>query len=379
MEKCRKCHVELPDGAAFCPKCGAKQDVTHKPKSRGNGQGSVYQLPNKSWIAIITAGMEIDAAGKVHRRTRSKSGFKTKKEAVAYLPQLLSAPAKQKDITLRALYEKWVPTHRAGKSTMGNYQAAFNYFRPLWHQKLADIDVDDLQECIDECTKGKRTRQNMKAVCGLLYKYAVPRELATLNLGQYLLVGDGEKGAKAALPVEAVDCLRASIGIVPYADYIVAQCYLGFRPAELLALEVKDYNPIERAFTGGAKTEAGRNRVVPVAKKIQPIIDRLLKNKESGFVFCAPDGGAMPLKAYRKAFYCALDMAGIDNPIYEQDGVKRHTYTPHSCRHTFATLMKKVKAPDKDKLSLIGHASTEMLRHYQAVNISDLRQIVDSL
>ena len=53
--------------------------------------------------------------------------------------------------------------------------------------------------------------------------------------------------------------------------------------------------------------------------------------------------------------------------------------TPHSCRHTFATLMKSVKAPDKDKLELIGHTSTEMLRHYQDVDIEALRRITDAL
>ena len=52
---------------------------------------------------------------------------------------------------------------------------------------------------------------------------------------------------------------------------------------------------------------------------------------------------------------------------------------PYQARHTFATLMKGVHAPDKDKLELIGHTSTEMLRHYQDVNIEDLRRITDAL
>lgn len=34
--------------------------------------------------------------------------------------------------------------------------------------------------------------------------------------------------------------------------------------------------------------------------------------------------------------------------------------------------MKNVTASDKDKLALIGHTSTEMLRHYQDVNLEDL-------
>lgn len=34
---------------------------------------------------------------------------------------------------------------------------------------------------------------------------------------------------------------------------------------------------------------------------------------------------------------------------------------------------------DKDKLALIGHTSTEMLRHYQDVSLEDLRRITDAI
>lgn len=48
---------------------------------------------------------------------------------------------------------------------------------------------------------------------------------------------------------------------------------------------------------------------------------------------------------------------------------------PYSYLHTFATLMKRLTGADKDKQELIGHASLEMLRYYQDVNIDDLRKI----
>ena len=49
---CRKCRTALPDGSKYCLSCGAKQDITRRPRSRGNGTGSVYQLPSKTWIAV---------------------------------------------------------------------------------------------------------------------------------------------------------------------------------------------------------------------------------------------------------------------------------------------------------------------------------------
>lgn len=157
------------------------------------------------------------------------------------------------------------------------------------------------------------------------------------------------------------------------------QCYLGFRPSELLALDAKDYDRKERAFTGGAKTDAGRDRVVTVSPKIQPIIDRLVRDKIAGPVFCGPDGAALSIKQYRAMFYEVLDACGIENPLDGPKGAQRHRYTPHSCRHTYATLMKRVPGADKDKLELMGHTSNEMLRHYQDVSLDDLRRVTDAM
>lgn len=130
---------------------------------------------------------------------------------------------------------------------------------------------------------------------------------------------------------------------------------------------------------GGAKTDAGRDRIVTVSPKIQPIVDRLVKDKISGPVFCGKDGAQMSIASYQSAFYAVLDACGIDNPVLEVNGMERRKYTPNSCRHTFATLLKRVTGADKDKLELIGHTSPEMLRHYQDVSFEDLRRVTDTL
>ena len=378
--KCRKCKDEIMDGARFCPLCGAKQNLDRKPKQRGNGTGCAYRLPNGTWIAVRVLGYTVDETGKKHRETVSKSGFKTKKDAVMYLPNLVKKTnaEKRNETTLQQVYDRWEPTHKKTKSTMDCYRAAFKKFAPLHDLPFREITVDDLQDCMDDVT-GRRTQENMKALCGLLYKYAIPRQLAELNMGQYLVVGGTSGNGKEGLPTEALEALKKHIGKVKYADYVVAQCYLGFRPSELLDLTIQSYDRKKKTFTGGAKTEAGKNRVVTVSPKIQPIIDRLTANKISGYVFCTEDGGQMDIEEYREHFYEVLEKCGIDNPVTEIDGVKRHKYTPHSARHTFASLMKKVQGADKDKLALIGHTSTEMLRHYQDVDLQSLRRITDAI
>lgn len=379
---CVKCKQTAPDGL-YCALCGAPQQRARNTRRRGNGQGSVYRLPNGKYIATVTVGYYTDDDGKLHRRTRSAVRA-LKKDTVAAIAELKAAPVKRRaSLTFRGLYDAWLPTHRAGKATMDCYKAAMRYFAPLWGLPVADVDVDDLQECIDTCPHGKRTRENMRAVAGLMYKYAIPRKLTPdgLNLAQYLTVTGDSAAHRAAFDERQIAQIRDAVGAVPYADYIYCLIYLGFRPSEFLALDRADYDELRRCFVGGAKTDAGTNRTVTVSPKIQPIIERLIDGKHSGPVFHGPDGGYMPLKSFtEKCFYPALEAIGIDNPVVEIAGGKtRHKYTPHSCRHTFATLLKRVDGADKDKMELIGHASPEMVRYYQDVALDDIRRLTDAI
>lgn len=374
--ECIKCGKGIPDAAPYCCWCGKKQQTknTRKNTKRGNGTGSVYRQGDK-WVAAITKGYRIEG-DKKKRIVVKKCGLKTKKEAIEYLATLAGKPQREKDITWRALYELWLPTHRAGESTMDCYKSAEKYFAPLEFWKLKEIEIDDLQECLDDCPKGRRTKENMKALCGLMYKYAIPRGYAPLNLAQYLIMSGDHSEERESFNAEQLEAIRAACGKVPYADYIYCMCYLGFRPSEFLALDVSNYDEDEKTITGGAKTEAGKNRIVPISKKIQSIISGLAKGRSEGPLFCDSEGNAFSYDKFRTAyFYPAIDAIGIDNPIING----KHKYSPHTCRHTFATLMKRINAPDKDKMKLIGHASAEMLRYYQDVNVEDLKKIINSI
>lgn len=343
-------------------------------KSRGNGTGTVYKR-GKAYLAVKTVGYYLDENGKKKRKTVSKT-FQRKKDAIEALPRLGEGVIRLKQISFKALYDLWIETCTAGHSTINCYKAAFHYFEPLYAIPAADIEIDDLQECIESCGHGKRTKQNMKTCVGLIYKYGIPRGYfpRQLNLSEYLTVREEDGTGGVGLPDYYLEKIRRAVGKVPGADLVYVHCYLGFRPAELLALRPADYDPKLRAFTGGAKTEAGKNRVVTVSPKIQGIVEGYRGRCETRF-FCGSNNEPLTIKAYRAQFYAVLDALSLPNPVVEQ----RHTYTPHSCRHTFATLMKRVDAASADKLKLIGHTSEEMLRYYQDVPVEDLRKITDAI
>lgn len=374
---CAKCGTEIPDESLFCLACGkriiAKQGTR---KKRGNGQGSVYKT-KYGYCASKTVGWISDGSGK-YRPDRVRKTFATKREAVEALPSL----KKEEPIrvtsasTFSQLYVLWEASYkRLGRtqSTLNCYRAAYKHVSDLYDIPFADIGIDDLQECLDECEKGRRTKENMRAVFGLMYKYAIPRRITqdNTNLAQYLIITGDPSERREEFRAEEIEIVRNSIGVVPYAEYIYCQIYLGFRPHEFLTLCVERYDTVERAFVGGEKTEAGRDRLVTVSPKIQQIIDSLTVGRDSGAVFCAPDGSELSLKKYRALFSTTLERMGL--PLGDRK------LTPHCCRHTFATLMKNVDAPDADKLALMGHTSVEMLSKYQHSRAGDLRKITDAI
>ncbi len=355
QEVCAKCGKPLMPDAIYCAYCGKKQTPDErKHLKRSNGTGSVYKLPSGKYKAVVTIGYTTGEDGKRHRHTRSKV-YDKRKNAINALPELLGAAPQEKKrrMTFAQLYEAWLPTHRAGKDTMNCYKAAYKHFASIHAEKIAEIDVDDLQECLDACPKGRGTRRNMKTLAGLLYKYGIPRHviLGNLNLAQFLTVeGDAAAHRESFTDIQ-IEQIRKAVGVVPGADAIYCMIYTGFRPSEFLALTGKNYDSARSCLTGGAKTAAGKGRKVTASPKIKTILER--SAAAGGPLFPDPSGKPWGLKDFtERVFYPALNQIGIDNPLVEiAGGVNRHKYTPHTCRHTFATLMKRVPGAKKTSWS----------------------------
>lgn len=392
-----KCAREIPEGALFCPWCGRKQaKPAKKTKSRGNGLGTVYKLRSGKWAAVKTVGWIIDPlppgspeGTMPHRRRQTVSKqFSTRKDALAALPFLSAADRKPRQgtatqrkktaVTLKELFDQWYPTHDRGKSTMNCYRAGFRLFAPLWNVPMTDLDIEDLQDCLDDASCGRRTKENARTALGLVYKYGIPRDAVPKdrNLAPFLRIRDAAGEKKEGLSAAELELVRkrAAEGD-PVAGMVLCQCYLGFRPTELLSLKKADYNAQEMAFVGGIKTAAGIDRTVTVSPKIRAYVEAALAVCGDGYVF-GRQGRQLRPEQYRELFYLLLEDLGIPNPVDDQN---RHRLTPHSCRHTFATLMKKASGSDADKLALIGHTSTEQLRDYQDVRFADLRAITDQI
>ena len=358
-----RCGRDVPEDAAFCPWCGKDQREKKKTvKKRGNGQGTVYKRGDR-YVAAVTIGYRSD--GK--RITRSKV-FSKKSDAIAALPGMRVQPIVEREkITFQDAYERMMDAHRQriGKSTAECYRYAMKHYGDLLGRRITEIKTDDLQAAVSHCQYGNRTRENMKAAASLTMKWAMQNDLIAKNYADFIVIKKEKEIEREPFTMAEVQQIYSAIGLVPYADYILCLIFTGFRPNEMFSL--KKENCHGSYFIGGSKTTAGKNRIVPIPPVIAPIVARLLESP-SEYIFPAHNGGKMDLSHFRtRHYYPALDRIGVTSR------------PPYACRHTYATMLKNIDAPNVDKQRLMGHASYTMTAHYTHSDIKSLTAITDAL
>ena len=362
-----------------------------RAKTRGNGTGCAYKR-NGSWVAQVVVGWRISAEDKPLVPVKvTKGGFKTRDKALQYCPILkaeYNGPTAS-DMTLQQIYDAWEPWYspRVDPSTLAGYRAAYNWFKPLHQLRIVDISADQLQKCMDDCTKGKRTHQNMKVVAGLLWKYAKSKHIVDQVESETLYTGKGKSVKREALTDIEVEKIRQAIGQHRYAEYIYCLCYLGYRPGEMLELrkdQVIEHNG--RLFLiEGQKTDAGRDRTVPVHQKIETIVrDRLmipgaeLIFPQYSFTRLSKET-PVPLFTGFKQMSDNYFRENVFKPICTALGIAEGK-VPYAARHTFSNKLKNAAGDDIDKAALMGHSDyTFTQTKYQSTDLDELAAVMDSV
>ena len=151
--------------------------------------------------------------------------------------------------------------------------SAFAKLAPYHHLTLDQVGVDDWQALVNDVAErySKTTVQRVIGLIKNLYKYALARELCTKNYGAYI----------EAPPVRTEehhqDFTDRELDILwenrhdPVVKMVLVMCYSGFRLGAFPAIETHLDEEIPY-FKGGVKTQAGRNRIVPIHNAILEMI-----------------------------------------------------------------------------------------------------------
>ena len=390
---CTKCKTETVPGAVFCHQCGKKLTTTKKSrtKSRGNGTGCAYYDPvHRYWVAQVVVDRRVpeDKTKQMIPVKKTKSGFRRREDALAYCAKLKDTKPAVPTVTLKEVFDDWDKWYepRVDSSTMAGYRAAFRYYGSLYTKRITEITAGDLQKCMDDCPKGKRTHQNMKVVAGLVWKYARDQHIVSQIESENLYTGKGKSKKREALTDIEQEKIRKAIGSERYAEYIYCLIYLGYRPGEML--ELRKDQVIEhkgRLFLiEGKKTEAGRGRAVPVHQKINDIIrDRLFVPGTDlifpQYVFTRQKKDRDPQLIEFKEMTDNYFREMVFKPMMARLGIAEGK-VPYGARHTFSNKLKAAEGDERDKAALIGHSDyTFTQTKYQSTDLDELAAVMDSI
>lgn len=340
----------------------------NKPYRRANGTGSVYKLSGrrrKPWIARITTSIK---DGKQHYQTIGY--FETETEAnQALLMNKINPVSPRANITLEKLYEEWskVKYEEISKSTVDNYKAAWKYlsdYRNVIFKELRSAHFKSIINKNKNLSTSSLTK--IKALATQLYAYAMENDIVKTNYAEFVKIPKKTKDEKETFTDTEVKIMEKNSNI-EWIDTILILIYTGMRVGELLTLTKFNIDIKNQIITGGIKTDAGKNRPIPIHPKILPFIKKWL-DKEGDALICRNEN-KINIKYYREKLYY---------PALEKIEIKKRV--PHACRHTFASKMAKAKVNTKYIQELIGHSDYSFTaNNYTHVETEELRKAINMI
>ena len=338
-----------------------------------NGTGSIIKLSGKRrrpYALKITTGYTID--GKQLRKIIGY--FETRKDA---LNSLLEYNQNKNifisDITFKNVYDMWSKSHF--ENITENTAKAIEYLYKtnlcrLNDYKIKDIKLIELQSFINilkDSGLSSGTLKQIKSILNMVFNYALKNEYINKNMVEFLDIGKFKKVIERKIfTSEEIKILWDNEGQRDI-DIILILIYTGLRVNELLKLENTQINIENRYIRTGSKTEAGKDRLIPLNYKILPLITRHIKLNNK-YLFQNNKGNCLLYCNYRRTF----------KKIIQTLSLQEHTI--HDTRHTFATLLSNADADKTSIKNIIGHSNygtTEKI--YTHKDIEELKKAVDLL
>ena len=336
-----------------------------------NGYGSVIKLGGKRrkpFAVRVTTGW--DNNGK--QIYKYLGTFATKKEAEHHLVHYNENPynIEIQSITFLEVYEKWKNEkfETVGHSAQLGYIAAFKKSEPLHSIKFVDLKASHLQEIVLNPDVKYGTKRKIKVLFNQLYNYAMKNDIVSKDYSKYIDIGKNtEENDRRPFTSEEIEKLWELVKEHEWIDTILIMIYTGFRIGELLEIKNSDVDLENRIVKGGLKTEAGKDRIVPIHSKIIDFIKERM-NPENEYLIVNSKGEQMKYNNYYREKF---------EPLMEQLGMK---HKPHDTRHTFATLLSNAEANKTSIKKLIGHNSyTTTEKFYTHKDIEELRKAVEKI
>lgn len=354
---CRKCGRDIPDDAVLCCYCGtAIAPKTRTRKKRANGEGTIFQLKSGKWIATQVVGWYAEG-DRLKKKTISRV-FAKRTDALKALPTLKDLYTGRTDkTTLFDLYNEYIKTRdyeNLSLSQRGKMTIAWNRWEPLKVIDINELTVSRIEAHIEEQTKSYYPAHDMKVLLSHLYKIAIKREVLTHNKTEDIdLPFDTPNAKRECWTAAEINALWKDYETNTFTGYLLIMCYAGLRFGELSTIRLENIYLDENYMIGGIKTEAGKNREIPIHNRIKPIIERIIPNRKRKLLEMNEDN-------FYNAYWEAIERTGL------------RKLPPHTCRHYFFSRMTAQGVQGGIIAEVGGHANyLTTLKNYVRIPLQD--------
>lgn len=386
--KCPECELQVSDKAIACPHCGYPLQPNIKPRKPRNknnkrrrlpnGFGQISEIKNRNlrnpFRAMISVGK--DANGRpICKPLKPESYFPTYNDAYAALVEYNKNPYDlEPSITVKELYDKWLPEHDKTVKSIRPIESAWSYCTAVYDMRVKDIRARHIKGCMDEGiskvrgiekTPSASMKNQIKSLFNLMLDYALEYELVDRNYSRTFNLTDETikeivtvKQEHIPFTDEEMELLWQYVDDKMMVDVLLVQCYSGWRPQEIGLLEIKDVDLDNWTFSGGMKTDAGTGRVVPIHSRIRHLVERKYKEaQELGslylFNYVNPNARRkntnLTYARYQKCFTMIRDELKL-NPEHR----------PHDGRKHFVTMAKKYGIDEYAIKYMVGHKISDI-------------------
>jgi integrase len=292
----------------------------------------------------------------VRRRvTRTKSGFKTKREALDYLHVLKSEKEKKAILTICEAYNYITPKlEKLSDKRQSSYRKAYTHLKSIEVRDMDSLSLSDLQAVVDKVPGGYYAKRYVKDLLSKMFAYAFADGKVERNVVPYIELPQSEPTKERAIfTKEDVDKLWDSWnGGDEFAGYTLILTYCALRTGELWSIKSKDVDFATHTMCGGIKTNKGKFAPIFMVQQIEPVIKHFVEKNPNGTLY---DG-------YDVEFYRRW------NEFKARIGF-REELTPYSGRHSCATLLSGAGIPEAVILAIMRHEKYDTTLAYTHIDV----------
>lgn len=358
---CPECGKQISDKAISCPNCGYPMKSSPKPVARhkkrrlpnGFGQISLIRGRNlqKPYRAMVTVGKD-ENGRPICKPLRPNAYFKTYNDAYSALLEFNKNPYDlSENITMNELFERWSESHfkRVTKRTADYWIGLWkNHCGKIFEMKVTDVRTRDIKECMyGNGTNSAPTVINIRSMLSMMLSLAVSYEIVPRNCAKDVVIDQTAVGNIKVVQPHTVFTDEELAVLWQHSDddnaaVALIQCYSGWRPSELIKLSLDTVDLDAGIMTGGSKTDAGRDRVVPIHPAIKPLLERFARKNKKGLIF------PFTAESYRNKLKRLADAYQIS------------VHIPHDGRKTFVTLAKRFGVDEYAIKRIVGHKISDL-------------------